>query len=158
MFDWFWCKIRFCKNRCPGHSLWARSNFFRMMWRKIDGATKPLFRIFKIFKNENISQKILYKKCFWKYFQNFKFVKKNADNVSNTFSTWAHVANFSYVKENGWVICFFHFSVYRLHYTTKLKCMFWHVLTVAQESKWYHWNSELKLHLMDTIFNAFGHS
>ena len=35
--------------------------------------------------------------------------------------------------------------------------MFWHVLKVAQENKWYHWISELKLHLIDTFFIAFGH-
>ena len=29
--------------------------------------------------------------------------------------------------------------------------MFWHVLNVAQENKWYHCISELKLHLIDTL-------
>ena len=41
--------------------------------------------------------------------------------------------------------------------TTKFKCMFWHVLNVAQENKWYHWISELKLHLTDAFFVAFSH-
>ena len=35
--------------------------------------------------------------------------------------------------------------------------MFWHVLKVAQDNKWHLWISELKLHLIDTLFITFGH-
>ena len=43
-----------------------------------------------------------------------------------------------------------------LYLLQKFKCMFWHVLKVAQENKWYHWISELKLHLINIFFIAFG--
>ena len=39
----------------------------------------------------------------------------------------------------------------------KFECMFWHVIEVAQENKWYHWISEAKLHLLDTFFIVFDH-
>ena len=56
-----------------------------------------------------------------------------------------------YFVSNGWVIRFFIFQ-YACYITLqKYKCMFWHVLKVAQENKWYHWISELKLHLIDTF-------
>ena len=77
--------------------------------------------------------------------------------MPKTFSRRAPVAKFSliYLKMADLSALFiFQYTGYMILH--KFKCMFWHVLNIAQENKWCHWISELKLHLIDTSFIAFG--
>ena len=81
---------------------------FGMMWRRIHAATKLLSRIFKIFKNGNMTIFFLSKNMtwgsvvlcsFWKYFQNIWVFQKTQKKMSKTFSRWAPVANLSFISQ-----------------------------------------------------------
>ena len=128
MFDQFWCKIRFCENRCPWHSFWTRTNFWHEVSQNWLGY-KMLSQIFKIFKNENTWQKCFWKKCFWKYFQKFWVFFLNTENVSNTFSRWVSVAIFSLISQQmAELSAFSFFSIpVTLYYQNSNACfgMFW---------------------------------
>ena len=74
--------------------------------------------------------------------------------MSKTSLRWAPVAMFSLISQKmAELSAFSFFSIpVTLHILQKLKCMFWHVLKVAQKkNKWHHWISEVQLHLRDTF-------
>ena len=90
------------------------------------------------------------KKWFWKYFWKFwVFFRRN--HVQDILKV-SPCSNFQLdISDNGWVIRFFVFRYAGYIILHTFNCMFWHDLKVAQENKWCHWISELKLHLINTL-------
>ena len=95
--------------------------------------------------------KLYSKNVFENISHNFEFFKKHRKRVQDNLMV-SPCSNFQLdISENGWVIRFFIFQYTGYIILQKFKSMFWHVLKVAQEHKWCHWISELKLHLVDTF-------
>ena len=88
---------------------------------------------------------------FFYIYENFEFFRKRRKHVQKS-SRWATIAILSLISQKMTELSvFFIFQYISYIILQKFKCMFWHVLKVAQENKWYHWTSVLKLHLTDTF-------
>ena len=129
MFSRFWCKTRFCKNRCPGHSFWARSNFLAWGDAELMGL-QNCSRGFPKFSKMKIYDKSLSKKKFENISKNWVF-ENNAENTSKSSTSSAPVAIFSFISQKMAESSGFSFFQYNLHYATKIQM---HILAWTKRS------------------------
>ena len=91
-------------------------------------------------------------KMFLKIFPKIYGFSKNAEDVSKIFSSLAFVANFSLISQQ--MVELSSFSFFSILVTLYYKKNQMHVLACSKSrtrKKWYHWISELNLHLIDTF-------